>query len=336
MKKVLKILIAILILGGIIAGIIIYMMSNKFEYNDDNAVGNTAGNLYNGGNFCEYGDYIYFANPNDYNQLYRMDLEGKNRELVFADKASYINVCNDYIYYVRNNHSKNTEMVLRGSLFGIYRLEIGSKDVTELHDGIVDSLALCGNKLYFRSYNDTELITVRSIMIDGESEKEVTDSDITPVSVYNGNMYYANVDRNHDIMLLNAADDSTTDIKVGNYYMPVVEENILYYIDVDNNYKLVKEDFSTGETVVLTDDKCINYNVSTKYGVIFYQVENHVEDHRLMRMDLDGENEEMVEIGDCTKINITKNYTYYHKIVGGEYKTYFVETTGSVFPQKFE
>ena len=38
---------------------------NAHKYNEGYVNGNTAGNLYNNGLLCEYGDKIYFANPED-------------------------------------------------------------------------------------------------------------------------------------------------------------------------------------------------------------------------------------------------------------------------------
>ena len=52
---------------------------NQTVHNNDNAIGNTAGNLINGGLFCEYNDKIYFANPDDYNKLYVMNSDCNKR-----------------------------------------------------------------------------------------------------------------------------------------------------------------------------------------------------------------------------------------------------------------
>ena len=68
MKKVIIGIIAILLCLAIFWG-------NKFltpetKMNQGFVNGNTAGNLYNGGLFCEYNGVIYFSNPNDNGRLY--------------------------------------------------------------------------------------------------------------------------------------------------------------------------------------------------------------------------------------------------------------------------
>lgn len=337
MKKILKIVIFILILLAIAGGIVAYILLNKFEYNDENATGNTAGNLYNGGLFCEYDNYIYFSNPSDFDQLYRMDKDGKNIKKVHSDKPRYINVCNDYIYYVRYNHDSGQEVVFRGNMFGVYRLEEGNTTAEELYGDMANSLTLSGNKLYFQSYSDEDLIEVKSVGIDGKKLEDVSSEDFLPLSVYNGCIYYSNVSGNHNIVKMEVENNLTITMKNGNYFMPIVEENVLYYIDVDSGYKLMKEDLNTGVETVLSDDRCINYNVSTKYGVIYYQCENDEIDHKLMMMDLNGNNKTVVEQGDFSNIHITEKYTYYYKIiVGGEKLLYYVETGKEPNPKQFQ
>lgn len=330
-RGIVLVVLLLLVIGGIVAAI----LSNRFEYNDDDAVGNTAGNLYNGGLFCESEEYIYFSNPNKSNQLYRMDKDGDNIEKVHSDKASYINSCGDYIYYVRNNHEDGGQAVFRGNLYGIYRMKIGDDMATELYGEIANSLTLSGNKLYFQSYSDEDLIRNRSVNIDGKELTAVSEDDYVPVSVCDGYVYYSNVDGNHNIVQMDAEDNSKTTIKQGNYYMPIVEDGVLYYIDIEAGYKLTKEDLSTGRQTVLTDDRCINYNVHTKYGVIYYQCENDENDHRLMMMDLDGDNLKLVDEGACSKIHITKKHTYYCKLVGADSIWYYVETGEEPEPKEF-
>ncbi|MBP3338744.1 MAG: DUF5050 domain-containing protein [Lachnospiraceae bacterium] len=336
-SKIIKIVIVIVLIIAIVLGIIACYHFNKFEYNDDDATGNTAGNLYNGGLFCEYNGYIYFSNPNDYNQLYRMDEDGDNIEKVHSDKPRFINICNDYIYYVRYNHDSGQEVVFRGNMFGVYRMKINSDDPVELYAGLADSLMLSGNKLYFQSYNDEDLIEVKSVGIDGKEVEKVSKDDFLPVSVYDEYIYYSNVTGNHNIVKMDTEDNLTMTIKTGNFYMPIVEDNVLYYIDVENNYCLMKQDLSTGKETVLTKDRCINYNVSTKYEVIYYQCENDTNDHRLMMMDLDGNDLTLIEKGDFSNIHITKNYTYFYRLqVGADKELFYVKTGKESSPKRFQ
>ena len=70
--------------------------------------GNTAGNLYNGGLFCEYDGTVYFSNPSDGGKLYSMSPDGSNLAKLCDDTVSYINADEHYLYYVRNNPGATT------------------------------------------------------------------------------------------------------------------------------------------------------------------------------------------------------------------------------------
>ena len=83
-------ILAVIIL--IIAGYaVFYYLSNKTQWNDTYVNGNTAGNLYNNGLFCERDGMVYFSNPNDSHYLYSMDLQTGETEKLYEDIASFIN-----------------------------------------------------------------------------------------------------------------------------------------------------------------------------------------------------------------------------------------------------
>lgn len=65
MKKRLPIII-IAVLVVVFAGLGFYShQKSKIKYNTSYVNGNTAGNLYNAGLFCEKNGTVYFANPDD-------------------------------------------------------------------------------------------------------------------------------------------------------------------------------------------------------------------------------------------------------------------------------
>ena len=109
MKKVLKILIPLIIIAAIIGGVVFYNYSNRTRWNDSYINGNTAGNLYNNGLFCEHNGTVYFSNPNDNHYLYSMNTSGGEVKKLYEDIASFINADDHYVYYVRNNVGADTQ-----------------------------------------------------------------------------------------------------------------------------------------------------------------------------------------------------------------------------------
>ncbi len=316
MKKK-KIIILILILMCI-AGVVAWMMLSKgMRYNEDGAIGNTNGNIYNGGLFCEYNGDVYFSNPNDDESLYKMDMEGETFEKLYGSSVSYINIYNDYIYFKKYN--TNTKNVLQSrSRYGICRMEIGDTIVETLHNGKIDGMTLCGNYIYYRNYNDDKVFSLYKVKIDGEEDEKLSDEAYLPLAVSNKKIYFANIKENHHLMVLDTQDDSIYKIATGNFYMPDIYNDNLYFVDCDNNRKLTCMNLKSYEKTVLTDDSVINYNLNGEYGVIFYQAENTRDNHGLYRIDTKGENKTLIANGDYCNISVTHKYTYFYQIVGGD------------------
>ncbi len=327
LKKKKKIIIFTLILIAVI-GIVAWMaLSGGMRYNEDNAIGNTNGNIYNEGLFCEYEDNVYFANPNDGGSLYMMDMDGINFEKLCDVNASYINIYNDYIYFKKFNVN-NKNVLLSRNKYAICRMEIGDDTADTIHNGKIDCMTLCGNYIYYRYYDDETFFSLHKVKIDGEEDEKLNDEDYTPLAVYNEKIYFANVTENHHLMVLDTKNDSINKIATGNFYMPDVYNGNLYFIDCDNNRKLTCMNLSNYEKTILSDDSVINYNLSGKYGVIYYQAENTRDDHGLYRIDVTGENKMLIAKGDYCNISITQKYTYFYQMLGGEKILLRVRTLG--------
>jgi hypothetical protein len=48
-------------------------------------------------------DWIYFVNDSDGHKIYRMQLDGSNRQKIAEDFSSHINVAGDWLYYITRN-----------------------------------------------------------------------------------------------------------------------------------------------------------------------------------------------------------------------------------------
>ena len=331
-KKIISIsIVGVLVALGI--GLIVYnSLSNRLRYNKAGDVGNTTGNLHNGGEFCEYKGYVYFSNRADANSLYRMKADGTKVEKLHPDSVSYIQVINDYVYYVRTNDT-SADVVLRGQPYGIFRMEIGEDKSEQIYNGMVLSMRMLGNYLYFKSYDEKseDKIQLKKVKIDGTDLTTLSDEDYDPICVNNEDIYFTEVRNSHNLMRLDSTDDRIVTAAEGNFYMPTFIHGYMYFIDLDDDMKLKRVDLSTDEYEVMDEGKCINYNISEENDVIYYQLENE-DDHKLCRMSLNGDNQVVVAAGNCMNIHITKNYTYYYKMTGvsvEDVTLYRVKTNGS-------
>ena len=97
-----KTILIIVTISGIFLLVLFYILGQlgrKIPENDVNVVGNTAGNLYNGGMFCEDDGYVYFSNAYDNYALYRMLPNETEMEKLISTQTKNINAAGKYFYY---------------------------------------------------------------------------------------------------------------------------------------------------------------------------------------------------------------------------------------------
>lgn len=181
MKKRLPIII-IAVLVVVFAGLGFYShQKSKIKYNTSYVNGNTAGNLYNAGLFCEKNGTVYFANPDDDYRLYSMDTNGNHLKKLSYDRVMYINADDHYVYYVRNNENNGTGF----DFFSYARNSLCRIDQNGENTKILDKdpclyASLVGNYIYYLHYDDKDATTLYKIGMDscsGETGIEPPGSD---------------------------------------------------------------------------------------------------------------------------------------------------------------
>lgn len=333
-KKRLQILTAVFIIIMLIASTFFINYVNRFRYNDSTTIGNSAGNLYNMGLLCEYGDYIYFSNPSDSFHLYRMEKDGTNIKKLNHDSSFSINIANGYVYYTRKNKMGQSDFFLSGYAYGIYRFNIKNHEIIQLNDSLSEYICLSGNYIYFQEYSDDGLVFSKVNINDKKDYIRLDSEGYTIANASKGNLYFSGINKNHNIHRLDTSNDKSSVFVSGNYYQPSVVNDSIYLIDLENGYSLIKINLDTMEKITLSDERCINYNVYEDY--VFYQVENLDDSSKngLFRMKTDGSSNEAVISGNFMNINTTSEYTYFQYFGHGD-SLYRTPTKGPVNIQLF-
>ena len=323
MSKIKKFIIIILILLVVAIAALWGLNSPRTVFNKENVSGNTPGNLFNGGMFCQFNDKVYFSNYKDNGSLYVMDLEGNNFKKLSEDHVGHINVLGKYIYYVRNNKNKdtNSESVLNFNSNGIFRIDFKGNNIKMLYDNPCTFMNVHGNYVYYQHY-DKEGLTFYSVKIDGTEEKKISPQPIMPISIVDNNLYYSKIGDANPISKANLSDESTSIIyKDEDTYAPVVQDNFIYFISISDNYsiKRIHIDGSNLETVV--KESCSTFNISNDGNYLYYQVDDTV-NNRLCIMNLQTGEVNTLKDGDFKQIHITGNYVYFTDF--NEQHTYYL------------
>lgn len=317
MKKALPIIVILLIVLGI-AGLVFYQyQDSKVQMNTGYVNGNTAGNLYNAGLFCENNGTVFFSNPDDNGKLYSMDADGSNLTKLCNDTAMYINADSNYVYYVRDNTATFQSSTNGGPSFPYFsynnnslcRIDRAGGKCTILDEDPCIYASLIGNYIYYLHYDNETATTLYKIKIDGTEKTKLSDTYVFTCSTDGQYFFYNGMQYDGYIYRYDTATDSSVMIYPHNTYKPTVTaDGNAYYLDVDRNNALVHVDIASDNPVTLTNDSVDLYNV---YGsTIFYQ--NYDKDgSKLCCVQNDGSNYKVLAQGNYSNINVTSYYTYF-------------------------
>ena len=176
-KKQLFITIAIILI--LIAVFCLIHFLNRTKMNSGYVNGNSAGNLYNGGLFCESNGTVFFSNPSDNHRLYSMNPDGSDMKKLSDDTVSYINADDHYVYYVRNNKSEDTNFsFLNFGTNSLCRINRDGGRVTILDDDPSLYAGLYGNYIYYIHYDKETASTLYRIKIDGTKKEQFMNKNI--------------------------------------------------------------------------------------------------------------------------------------------------------------
>lgn len=312
-NKLIGIIIAAVVACGILAIIISNIVSGYIPSNPDNAIGNTPGNLMNDGLMCESDGTIYFANPYDANRLYSMSTECEDIKKLCDDSVSSLNTYGKYLYYTKKDTASDSQAVIfRSELFGLVRCGLDGRNRTTLVSGYCNDAALCGNELIYNA-NQNSLSVTNKIRTNGKGEATICKNNIDNASVVDGRIIYSHNGNNHCIYSMDIENGNISLYYECNSTKAMIYNNSLYYIDLDNNYALVRVDLGTNTKTILSGEHVVNYNIYDSF--VYYQTEGDNRSdatHNFKKMDINGENVSLIlPDADVSSISCTSKYTFF-------------------------
>lgn len=318
------------VLLGLIIIVFLFSFGSSVKELPADTIGNTAGNLNNGGLFCEYNGKVYFSNAYDFGTLYVMNSDETDVKKLNDSVVKYINASDSYLVYYQEGVHTDDDLSSIVQNYGIFRTDLKGKNADCIDDSICTGLVLAGNHIYYQHYDNEKYTSLYKSDLSGKNRQEIEDAIINPHCVSNGTIYFNGTDGDHYLYGLNTGTDSIATIWSGNVWNPVVSGSYVYYMDLSNHYGLSRYSLINNEVEILTNDRVDFFNLAG--NMIYYQTAGK-DNQALKRMHLDGSNNEVVHAGIHTNINITSRYVYfnefsvdtpiYHTPVNGGYVSIF-------------
>lgn len=333
-KSSIKIVIGVVIFLIIVSGIT--LIPNKIKQNPAGTIGNTAGNLNNNGLYCEDDGIVYFANAYSGGSLYSMNADESDIKQITDAKVKYINAAGKYLYYYQTGSGISSGLGSLRSVSGVYRSGKKRGSSTCIKRDPSGILSLIDNDLYYQHYDTKNGMSLYRTSTDKSEEAEISKLAINPASSQNGIIYYNGLEKDHYLYAYDTATDSVSTVWEYNLWNPVVQGDLVYFMDVNNDYRLCCYSLSSGEMKILSEDRIDYFNVS---GTFVYYQKSSADEPALKRLGTDGAgnvtSEEVVAEGVYENINITSNFVYFQRFKE-TVPVYKTSTTGPVNVTTFD
>lgn len=286
---------------------------NGTSFPSDTAIGNTPGNLYNGGLVAEYNDLLYYSNFDEEGALYQANSDLSNPTRINKDRAAYINVTEDYIIYSRQNNLKESHNadVLEFSNTGIYRIHKNGTESIQLDKTPAGAVSLFGSHIYYQHYSKEDAYELFRIKLDGTKKTRLNSDPIHPAMFQNETMYYSNVHGNHNLMTLNTSTLEQELLLTGNCSMPIIMDQYIYFLSLSDDYSIIRTDLDGSNQNVIVPIRCSTYNIDGTD--LYYQVDDAVS-NGLYHLDLNTMESTLIQEGNYRNINLSSHYVFYQDI----------------------
>lgn len=330
-KKVLLTLIIITAMAT--AGVFLYSWNCTF-LNDEELIGNTAGNIYNGGLFSEKDGKIYFSNDNDDGSLYVMNSDTTNIRKIHSDKVAYINVDENYIYYLRANNTRENSSgnILMFNNTGIYRINQNGKNLKLISRNPGSYVTLKGNHVYYQNYLVNEGLYLYRNQTDGLLERLLLKEAVIPAAIIDNKLYYTGVNKDHNINYLDLSSFTSGTYITGNFAYPIFFGEYIYYMDQSDNYTIHRMNMDGTDRSLVVDERCSTFNITNSGKYLYYQVDD-LDKSKICRLNLDTMQSEVILKGHYKQIHVTEKYVFFKDF--DNINTYQISADGRPNPEIF-
>ena len=320
MAKLRNTIIIIICMFAIAFGTLFYLLTHKIPMNEPTDVGNSSGNMVNGGYFCEdTSGRVFFKNNYDHNCMYSMNANESDVKQVTNMNVRNIGTCGEYLYFYMDstNTSVNSSTGLNAvtNQYGPYRSKKDGTGQVCLIREYVGNINLIGSYVYYQLKGEN-LGTLERIRIDKRDKGHVSDEYIDPSSAFNGVIFYTGVEKNRDLHTLDTKGSfSSKQIRSGSSFNPIVTKDYVYYLDGENDMRVSRIPINGGKVEVISKEKADYFNLNDEH--IFYST-SYSESNNLTNKvsalhaaKLDGSDDKILIEGIYSNISVTSKYVYF-------------------------
>jgi hypothetical protein len=199
-----------------------------------------------------HGDWLYYQG--DFGELYKINLDGSQKQLLIEQGAYWVTVENDWIYYSN-----------KADKFRLYKIKHDGSASTKLNNSISFNLYAHENFIWYTNIDDYKKVCK---MNPETGAAECFNLQAGKFIVYEGWIFYRNKKLNNSISKAKVDGSQTVSLisdPVGDF---IISGSRLYYINKKNGSTIYRLGINGGEPVQLCDEKAAYLNKISNW--LFY------------------------------------------------------------------
>ena len=234
------------------------------------------------------GDWIYFNDRNDGFHIYKVKVDGSEKQMVSEDKANSLNLVGDWIYYCIREE-------------GIYRIKTDGANRGKVTDDWSYDISVVGDWMYYANEVGGEPFPtpdgyesqagIYKIKTDGSERQRVNKDGSYPMQVAGDWVYYIGAEYNIYKMKTDGSEKQQVN-EDNTWYFNVVEERI-YYMNRGINGRgtgVYRINTDGTDRQMLTEDFGVSLNVAGDW--LYFQGNG---EYILTRVKTDGSEKQYVD-----------------------------------------
>lgn len=257
----------------------------RYEEAANNDLGNSRGNIANGGMVVEKDNWIYIGAEEGIYKVLKNDRNIKDKVASTENPAFYLNIDKEYLYFITYNNS-DSNAIKKVKLDGS-GLETLAEDLDFNQD-----LILKNNRLYYIN-KDRNIVSINT---NGENPVIISRDNCWRMSISSEWIYY--IDKN---------DTAKYNFETLHGDLDEAVMGKIYRVKLDGSGK---EKICDDGTDFITVDENYVYYTNGNDGQVLASEGDSWHEGKLYRLDLDGSNKKKLLDYSCYAINVTDDYIY--------------------------
>ena len=237
--------------------------------------------------------------------------------ILWIISISLLIVCNLFSVYIRQ-YSNDINDIDRNPSISRERSRIANTDIEDFEirqDMTIFMQQSNSNMNGFSFFHDgTFYVAIVEGVVaytnDFQDKEIILHQDVSYIHVDDTYLYYQGLNYNYYRMHLETKEE---EMLLSNIFYPQHVDGMLYYQDDSDGESMYLYDFATQESTKLNSIRSFQSFIDTNRNSIYY-IGREGDVFSIYRMDLDGQNNEIVVLGvGSTALNYDGNYLYYSK-----------------------